>query len=362
MSRARLIRDELIKHFPEQAGWCHLLGSPFTAGLLETMGKNYEAGGIVARLLHDYDGQPRKDALGLRLTGCLHYAALTGMDAELAAIYPANNPGVQFDAVWGQCEAFLTQNEAFVREFMRNAPQTNETRRSIALLTAFIAAAQRFPNLPLHMVELGASAGLNTNWDKFSYKASNWQRAGSSDVHITTDWQAPALETPDYPLKIASKIACDLNPLDIHNDEAVNRIRCYVWADQEERLARLNAAIALARSEGSQVTQASADAFLDTVIAKWETGTAPGHLVIYHSVFLQYPPRPVIEGIISRIEAAGAKATSERPVSWVAYEPVSLFDKAYTTGDMVARLQSWPGGEAQILLRSNGHVTKVRPA
>lgn len=362
MPRARLIREDILKHFPEQAGWCHLLGSPFTAGLLELMGQDYEAGGIVARLLHDYTGHPRKDALGLRLTGCLHYAALTGLDTQLADVYPANNPGVQFDAVWGLCEAFLMQNEAFVGSFMQSAPQTNETRRSIALLPAFIAASQQFPGLPLHMVELGASAGLNTNWDKFSYQASSWQRAGTSHVNITTDWRAPALEKPDHPITVASKTACDLNPLNIHDAEAVNRIRCYVWPDQEERLSRLNAAMALAQAEGTDVTKASADEFLDTVIDKWNASSVPGHLVIYHSVFLQYPPRPIIEGIINRIEAAGAKASAERPVSWVSYEPSVMFDKSRPQGEMSTRLQSWPSGETRVLLRSNGHVTQVDKA
>lgn len=359
MPRARLIRDDIIKHFPEQAGWCHLLGSPFTAQLLEIMGRNFEAGGIVARLLHDYTGNPRKDALGLRLTGCLHYATLTQRDADLAAHYPAQCKGVQADAVWPFAEAFLMQNEAFVRDFMRSPPQTNETRRSIALLPGFIAASQSAPNLPLHMVELGASAGLNTNWDKFAYQVDSWQRDGASDVLISTDWQAPALDTPQHPISVASRTACDLNPLDIHDASARDRIRCYVWADQEERLTRLNAAIAVAQSAGTHVIKASADDFLDTVIDKWNASTAPGHLVIYHSIFLQYPPRPIIEGIIARIEAAGAAATPDRPVSWVSYEPSVMFDKAQPQGEMSTRLQSWPGGDVRILLRSDGHVTRV---
>ena len=36
----------------------------------------------------------------------------------------------------------------------------------------------------MHLLELGASAGLNQNWDRFTYDGGTWQRPGASDVTI----------------------------------------------------------------------------------------------------------------------------------------------------------------------------------
>ena len=60
---------------------------------------------------------------------------------ELAARYPAARPDWSMDEVWPVARAFLARERAAVAEFIRSAPQTNETRRSIALLAGFLAFA-----------------------------------------------------------------------------------------------------------------------------------------------------------------------------------------------------------------------------
>ena len=72
-------------HFVEQAGWCADLGSPFTAALLRKFAEDFDAGGPIYDLCKDWDGNPRKDALALRIAGALHHAVLTGDAPELAA-------------------------------------------------------------------------------------------------------------------------------------------------------------------------------------------------------------------------------------------------------------------------------------
>ena len=63
------------------------------------------------------------------------------------------------------------------------------------------------------------------------------------------------------------------------------------------------------------------------------------------------------------IEAAGRGATDDAPVAWLCFEPATLFgsDVDLDLGQMVTRLQTWPGGEVKYLNQSNGHVTRVLP-
>ena len=84
-----------------------------------------------------------------------------------------------------------------------------------------------------------------------------------------------------------------------------------------------------------------------------------GLTIVYHSVFLIYPPREQIAEIMEMLREAGETARPDAPLAWLCYESEALFGGNKESPQMLARLQVWPGGEAQIYARSDGHVTKV---
>lgn len=320
---------------------------------------DFEAGGITASLFSDWPTSPRKDALALRLAGALHYAVLTGRAPELAAEYPARCPDWSVDRIWPLAKTWLAAHANWVRDFVKSAPQTNETRRCIAMLPGFLELAARH-DLPIHMLELGASAGLNQNWDRYSYKTDSWQlrQRPESDVLISTDWQMAPPAHLDAQPQVISRAACDLNPVDLNDPEQALRLKCYTWPDQSERLERLDAAIQLARETGITVERADALDWLKTRLASRPENALT---IIYHSVFLIYPPRDVISAIMSAIEEAGRAATETAPLAWLCYESEALFGGDRKSPQMLTRLQTWPGGQTRILNRSDGHVTRVVP-
>jgi len=350
---------EIAAHFREQANFCRSLGSPFMGELCEMMARDIESGGPVAALVEGWPGHPRRDALSLRLAGFLHHSALTGAAPALAAAYPGRDSGWTIRKVWPRARDWLAANSAAARVFLQSPPQTNEVRRSIALLPGFLHLAARFSG-PMHLLELGASAGLNQNWDRFSYQTSSWTRAGTSAVEIDTDWNGPPPEHLDARIEIASRAACDQNPIDVSDPAAALRLRSYVWPDQAERLARVDAAIALALETGVKVDKADAADWLKArLAARPETGLT----VIFHSVFLQYPPAEVRRTLQAMTEVAGAAATPARPLAWLCFEPAAFFQGPDQVGispnDFITYLRFWPGDEARRLLRSDGHVTQV---
>ena len=358
MPRARLtlLDPERIRdHFHEQAGWCDALGSPFTAALHRQFARDFDADGPVHELCADWQGNPRKDALGLRIAGALHHAALDGTAPELAAEYPAARPDWDMDRVWPVARDWLTTNESHVRTFMQGPPQTNETRRAIILLPGFLELAHRYAR-PMHLLELGASAGLNQNWDRFAYDGGNWQRPGRSAVTIRSDWSGPPPAHLDAVPDVASRAACDLSPIDLSDPAAVLRLKCYTWADQSERLERLDAAIRLARETGVTVERADASEWVESRLAARPQDALT---VVYHSVFLIYPPADKIRHIISAIETAGTAATDEAPLAWLCYESEALFGGDRTSPVMQARLRTWPGNDFRLIATSDGHVTRV---
>ena len=93
------------------------------------------------------------------LLACLHSPAVRGEARELAAAYPSCG-GSGRDA-GAAAIAFLNRAPAeFWTRLRLGMVQTNEVGRSVAwMFAAAVAFGER--KLPFHLVELGASAGLN---------------------------------------------------------------------------------------------------------------------------------------------------------------------------------------------------------
>lgn len=345
--------EKILAHFREQASFCTIYGSPFTGQLIGAMADDLERGGPTAALVADWPTHPRADALALRLTGALHAAVLTQRDAKLAALYPGATPDWRIDAVWPIAQAFLDRERAWVADFIRSAPQTNETRRSIALLAGFFAFAKEWSG-PVDMLEIGASAGLNLNWDRFAYRTANWRWGQESSVLIDTDWNGPPPPV-DASITVRNRAACDLNPLDIRDEAARLRLKSYIWPDQPERMARFDGAVALALQHDTRVERADAALWLTQKLA---ARAADAATIVYHSVFLQYPPREAREAIVNAIRDAGARATPQAPLVWVRLEPEGVTD-GVDTPRFVVDIHVWPGGERRILAHTDGHVRAV---
>ena len=248
---------------------------------------------------------------------------------------------------------FLWREQDWVHTFLKSPPQTNETRRSIGLLPAFLSLAR---NGPMHLLEIGASAGLNQMWDRFRYETSSWSWGEKGGPFIDTDWRGAAPAHLDVRPVIASRAACDQNPLDVRNPDHVLRLSAYIWADQPERFTRLQAAIALAREADVRVERADA--------AQWVAARLGGELqrgttVLYHSVVWQYLTDESRKAITAAVEAAGARATPDRRLAWLRYEALPAFGLEGPIDHMAVQVRSWPGDEARVLLRADGHTRWV---
>jgi hypothetical protein len=256
--------------------------------------------------------------------------------------------------VWPLARAFLERESGWVAEFIRSAPQTNETRRAIALLAGFLAFGKTWSG-PIDMLEIGASAGLNLHWDQFQYRTRTWEWGAASPVLIDTDWNGPPPPV-EAPLEIRRRAACDLNPLDVADAAQRLQLKSYIWADQPDRLARFDGAATLAREAGVKVERADAANWISERLARRADDAAT---IVYHSVFLQYPPPAARAAIVEAIRQAGARATAKAPLAWVRLEPEALTDNVRDSLRMVVDLTTWPGGERRVLAHSDGHVRSV---
>ena len=358
MHRARL-RDDLTiaGAFRFQADWCLEFGSPLTAGICARAAQALEGGDERLSMLAGWAGHPIKDALPMRFCGALHAAVLSGRASALANHYPPIAQTLDLDGLWQAALAWIEGDRDWVTAFLKDAPQTNETRRSIGLLSGFLALKAAGAPGPFHMLELGASAGLNLHWDKFRYKTDNWSWGPPNGPLMDTDWTAPPPQTGQT-FTIASRRSCDLNPLNIHDEDAVLKLRAFIWADQTFRMDRLNGAIDLARREGVQIDQASADDWLNEQLSP---PLPEGSTVVYHSIFYPYPPEEVRARIARIIHGAGQRADAAHQLHWVRMEPLAALTPSHTDAKTtVIDTISWPGGGRKTLAEIDPHARFVR--
>ena len=200
--------------------------------------------------------------------------------------------------------------------------------------------------MPLHLLETGASAGLNLCWDRFAYRLGPYRWHGIDPVlTLDVDWRgaAPAL---DAPILVAGRHACDRRPVDLADPEARLRLQGYVWPDQVDRLAALRAGIEVAIRLGFKVDKSDALAWTADRLALRPSQAAT---VIYHSAVLQYFDREERRRFAGMLETAGRDSTPQNPLAWLAFEQTDP-DK-----NLELRLTYWPGGERRLLAIAQAH-------
>jgi len=340
-------REAVLAAFRQQVDWCERLGSPFTAELLRQLAQNIETGGIVAELAGAWAGDPVADALALRFAGALHALVLTGTAAELAAFYPPR--AMAAAGIRAALVSAIEEHRNFISSFLASPPQTNEVGRSAVLLGGFLTIAREF-DLPLRLLEIGASAGLNTIFDRYHYRLGEAQWGDpASPVHLAPAWQGP-LPPLDAPLRVAGRRACDVAPIDLEDAGQRLRLQAYVWADQRERLSRLEGAIAQARSRGVKVEREDAATWVRTRLQEPADGCA---IVLFHSIMWQYLPAATQADIEAAMAQAGSRATGSAPLAWLRFEPPQLASHPRL------RLTLWPDGRDLDLAVAQPHGSEV---
>lgn len=322
-------------------------GSELYAHLLEHAASDVEALGPALDVLREYAGEPPGSALALRFLSAVHRLVLDGKAPELARHYPSAGGNAAPHGAWPPCRAVLAEHSTYLREAIAGPCQTNEVGRCAALLPGFLAVASE-QRLPLRILELGSSAGLNLNWYRYRYEGEPWSWGPEdSPVRLSGAFEGPT--APEDQTVVVERCGCDAAPLDPADPGTRLALRSSVWPDHLWRLELLDAALEVARAHPPPVDRADVGDWLAAKLRQRVVGAAT---VVFHSILWQYLDDSHRERLRALLDAAGEQASSGAPLAWLRMEPA---------GELTSvTLTTWPGGHERVLARSGYHGRPVR--
>lgn len=257
-------------------------------------------------------GQPRPNML----LAAVHALLLAGEGPELAAHYAglAGDPAPP-EAAFPHFRAFcMARHESLAALLAQRSVGTNEVARC-AVIRAGMAEVLARTEGPLHVVEVGASAGLLLLWNRIAVDYGPGMAAGPADAALRLACPArgapPPLAVPDG--RIASQCGLDLDPMSLESEADRRWLQALVWPEHRERRARLTTAIEAARRAGIAVRRGDAVADMPGLLAALPPGETA---CVFHAfTFNQIPPP-----LAARFAEALAQASRARPVLRLAFE------------------------------------------
>ena len=210
---------------------------------------------------------------------------------------------------------FVRVRQAEIREVMLSrTTQTNEPARCAVLLPLLAQLPQ-----PLALLEVGASAGLCLLPDHYGYDYGNVRIdptvSGDSRAPVFTCKVSGAAPIPKSIPRIEWRAGLDLKPVDVRSEHDAAWLETLVWPEQNERVARLRAAINIARRDPPNVVRGDLLTDLPKLAAM-----APRHatLVVFHTAVLGYVlPQSAREQFAATVKQTGAV--------WISNEAPNVF-------------------------------------
>jgi hypothetical protein len=254
-----------------------------------------------------------------RFMGAVHYLLLEGADDNLCSYYATivPHPG-PVDEAYPDFRRFCFENKNELHHLMSSREvQINEVRRCAALLPALATVWQRNQAVPLALVDVGACAGLNLLFDRYSYAygISGCAQDVSNPVQISCEPRGSKLPpySPSFP-HVAWRKGIDISPIDVADPHATNWLIALVSPDDKNRLRLLKAALNVARKEPLVLVKGDAADVIEKVLLEIPQGLS---ICLFHSFTMQDLER---EGRRAEFESILAEFGKKRSLHAISLE------------------------------------------
>lgn len=338
-------RHDIPQRIERQAAMCASMGSAFYGAFLNEMARAYRENAVVRALLDRHESRSR---VGLRLAGAAHYRALCADAPAIAAHFPSTGGDGDAIAAWRALASDVAENDAIYDGLMERPVQTNEVARALPVLAGMLTISHE-TRMPLRIFEVGSSAGLLLNFDRYRYTGASWAW-GDPDARLKIEnaTREGAPQHLDADLDVAERRGCDLHPLNAADTFDANTLLGFVWPDQRERFDRLRAALEVAREHPPRIERGDAPEWIERVAQP----VAGAVTVVLHTVMTEHLTAAQRDALRSSIAAIAERASVEAPFAWARMEPGE-------GGGYETSVTIWPAREEIFLARSDGHAQQI---
>ncbi|HEX5501658.1 MAG TPA: DUF2332 domain-containing protein [Thermomicrobiales bacterium] len=239
----------------------------------------------------------------------VHALLLAGAEHELARYYPsivgdgALPPGGAGPALVAFCAAHESELAALTE--MRLV-QTNVVKRALALRLGLAAVGRRV-GAPVHLVEIGASAGLLLRCDRYGYTLGGRHFGDPrSPVQLEAEWRGgTAVPDLDAPPPLASATGVDLNPLDARDPADRRWLEALVWPENRYETDLLHRALAVVAADPPPIRAGDAIDVCPALAADLPPGEPR---VAFHTMTRLHVPADRLAAFDAAIDALGRAA------------------------------------------------------
>ena len=293
------------------------------------------------------------------LFGALHYLLLSGVLHPLRDFYPslvgaaAAHPKDAGPVLLDFCRSYHDELGTLIGTRL---VQTNVVKRVAGLLVALWAVRKRCDQ-PVHLIEVGASAGIHLHFDRYRYVIGG-RVFGQPDAKVTieTQWRGrePLPNLDDVP-PIVSRIGIDLNPVDVTDPRERLWLRALVWPENQHEADLLLAALESVTSDPPTIVAGDA---ID-VCPRLAQRLPPGEpRVVFHAATRMHVPterRAAFDEAIDSLEEQG-------PLYHVWQEPPSAPHYRTVPDERGVLALHGPGDDQPVaLVRIDGHLEWIAP-
>jgi len=227
--------------------------------------------------------------------------------------------GAAPDALSGEwndfASALVEEADELRRSIREQGVQTNEVQRCVALLPAFLAVAAE-TGMTLELLELGPSAGLNLLADRYRYRYANGgfgpETAALELVASERDGQVPA-SLLRHALAVRRRRGIDLAPVDATTRDGYLLLRSFLWPGLEDRVRRLDAAVATLRDEPRRPELVAGD-YVELLPGVLDARPRDAVTVVFQTASTGYLPAEAAVRLRDGLDAAGRDG---RPLAWI---------------------------------------------